>query len=213
MVKRPLPAELGLLAIDHIGVDADNDYHSKWAAEYLRTLCICALVCKEWTHRSRLYLFRSVYIQGKAQLDTLQTTFRRNPSFRDLVRAIHVTRLDLNRDKDVPVPLRLVLLLLRAMPPCVIKLGIYFDIPLDNITRRCLSLGYPHIVHLHLYYINAPINRVHHLVNAFPSLRTLSYSRDTGDGQVCFKYSIALGRHRSRLTVRIHVLIDCVIPG
>ena len=119
MVKRPLPAELGLLVIDHIGVDADEDYHDISEADYLRTLCICNLVCKDWIHRSRLHLFRSIYIEDKAGFNTLQTTFRKTPSFRYLVRAIHVTarlgRLDKWGKEEKP-PLHLALTRAEPIP-------------------------------------------------------------------------------------------------
>ena len=172
-------------------------------AEYLRTLCICALVCKDWIHRSRLYLFRSIYIRDKAGSDTLQATFRENPSFRHLVRALHVTPI-VHDGRLRTCTLHLALLLLRTMPSCTTKLAITLKIPLDNVTRRCLSMGYPHIVHLHLHEILSPIDRVHHLVNAFPSLRTLSYSMDRREIEPDrAKYNITLGCHRSRLTVRV----------
>ena len=188
-----------------------RSYYGLWVATYLKTLCICALVCKDWLHRSRFYCFRSIYLQDKAGYDTLQNTFRVNPSFRHLVHAIHVTPPAPDADDGKPpVPLYLALLLLNSMPPCTIKLGVSVNIPLDNITRRCLSLGYPHIMHLHLDSIDAPINRVHLLINAFPSLRTLSYTTGRADEVIdscCSRYIIALSCHQSRLTVRIHVVV------
>ena len=200
MVARPLPAELGLLVIDHIGADADKDYGWVSDAKYLKTLRICALVCKDWLHRSRFYLLWSIYIQDKAGFESLKTTFHDNPSFRHLVRVIYVTT-DYEESQ-----LHFALLLLRKMPSSTFKLIVSDNIPLDTTSRRCLSMGYPHILHLHFHSINVPINRVHLLVNAFPSLQTLSYSRVIDDGPVCSKYMMPLNHRRSRLTVRVHVI-------
>ena len=67
LLDRALPQELVDQVIDEFGVayrDADHDRYSDHRLNAGRVLHSCALVSKNWTHRSRIHLFREVKIRG-----------------------------------------------------------------------------------------------------------------------------------------------------
>ena len=175
MSQTPLPTELGFNVIDHIGAEGARKYRGGSEAHYLRTLCICALICKDWLRRSRIHLFRTVYIGDENGLESLEQTLDAKPAFRDLIQAIKFTPGGyFNLVEISSIPIHRVLLLLGKIGPCTVDLDVWFDIRLNIATRRCISLRYLNIVQLNVN--NVPGSRVFHIIDAFPSLHTLECS-------------------------------------
>ena len=175
MPQTSLPPEIGLCVIDHIGAEGARKYRCRYEVKYLRTLCICALICKDWLYRSRINLFRNVYIKNEDELDSLEQTLETKPMFRDLIQAIKFTPRNYFEHGEISsIQIHRALLLLGKIGPCTVDIAIWFDIRLNIVTRRCVSQRYQNIVQLNVN--DVPASRVFHLVDAFPSLRTLQCS-------------------------------------
>ena len=209
MPQTTLLPELGLCVIDHIGAEGARKHRCRYEVKYLRTLCICALICKDWLHRSRVNLFRTVYVPDEDVLDSLEQTLDTKPMFRDLIQAIKFTprMLNFDADKISSIPIHRALLLLIKIGPCVVDIDVWFDIRLNIVTRRCISRRYQNIVQLNVN--NVPGSRVFHLIDAFPSLRTLECLGIQNDTDRKPKISARIASrvcHLSRLTVRCFTL-------
>ena len=75
MVRKKLPAELGLRVIDALGDDHDlkerpTRYRTRTSSPH-QALSSCALVCKEWLRTSRIHLFRVIHVHDRKGLDSL----------------------------------------------------------------------------------------------------------------------------------------------
>ena len=92
MSPKALPAELGLLVLDHIGSEGDKiGFLPERDTDYLATLHNCALVCKDWLPLARKYTFRTVYISNTVKLEAIEEVFQANPSLRPLVHTLNLT--------------------------------------------------------------------------------------------------------------------------
>ena len=88
MVRKKLPAELGLGIIDALG--DEHNLKSRWPSLAQRALSSCALVCKEWLRTSRIHLFRVIYVQDPKGLESLRAAFSHHPELQACVRALHI---------------------------------------------------------------------------------------------------------------------------
>ena len=88
MVRKKLPAELGLGIIDALG--DEQDLKTEWPSSTQRALSSCALVCKEWLRASRIRLFRVIHLQSRKGLDSLRAAFAHHPELQACVSALHI---------------------------------------------------------------------------------------------------------------------------
>ena len=143
-MRKTLLPEIGLLVIDQLA--AEEDWQIKWEdAHHIRALANCALTCKDWLHRSRINLYRSLYVHSNTSLPCLYSTFALHQFLRRLVQTVKV---DIRRRDRDGVPFHEVLLFMRKVLyplPCrlVIIPGNTRDLPMfsmNNMTRKCLPL-------------------------------------------------------------------------
>ena len=108
--------ELGLVVIDILGSE-ESEFLSH--AHSLRALCSCALVCKDWLYRSRVNIYRTLYIQDSCGLESLERTFTMQPSLRTLVESIKLSQV--GRMGEGEVPFHMVAMFIRSMSFPVIQ--------------------------------------------------------------------------------------------
>lgn len=172
--------ELGLVVIDILGSE-ESEFLSH--AHSLRALCSCALVCKEWLYRSRVNIYRTLYIQDSCGLESLERTFTMQPSLRTLVESIKLSQV--GRMGEGEVPFHMVAMFIRSMSFPVIQgleiRGARSDPPLllSNLARACLRLQYPAIHRLRLEMIEG--TRALLLLIALPNLVDLCCNGITGE--------------------------------
>ena len=143
-MRKTLLPEIGLLVIDELGAEEDSQIEWK-DAHHIRALANCALTCKDWLHRSRINLYRSLYVHSNTSLPCLYSTFALHQFLRRLVQTVKV---DIRRRDRDGVPFHEVLLFMRKVLyplPCrlVIIPGNTRDLPMfpmNNMTRKCLPL-------------------------------------------------------------------------
>lgn len=87
MRRLTLWPEIGLLVIDHLGSEELWDIHI-WDAYHLRALARCARACKDWLHRSRVNLYRTIYVTDRDSIRSLRHAFAVNPSLSALVESV-----------------------------------------------------------------------------------------------------------------------------
>ena len=96
MVRKKLPAELGLRVIDALGDDHDlkerpTRYRTRTSGSSPhQALSSCALVCKEWLRTSRIHLFRVIHVKNRKGLDSLRAAFAHHPELQACVSALHI---------------------------------------------------------------------------------------------------------------------------
>ena len=88
MVRKTLPAELGLNVIDALG--DQHDLKRRDTSPTHRDLRSCALVCKDWLRLSRIHLFRVVSVQDRRELKSLRVAFAHHPELLACVHALHI---------------------------------------------------------------------------------------------------------------------------
>ena len=197
MAPRKLPVEICLHVIDNI--PPDQPVYSLEDAHHLHTLRMCALVCKDWLHRSRVYLFHTIYVQDAHRFDSLISNFDDpGSSFPKLVKVLVINDCQDKSEEGSkkrnsipytveysPVPLHKILLFARGkllnlhsfhIGGTRVQSGTPWQsvdpFPFNNMTRTCLmALRRLDIRDMTLYSI--PSHRVGHLLKAFPYLRTL----------------------------------------
>lgn len=174
--------ELGLVVIDILGSeDSESEFLSH--AHSLRALCNCALVCKDWLYRSRVNIYRTVYIQDTCGLESLERTFTMQPSLRTLVESIKLSQV--GRMGEGEVPFYMVAMFIQSMSFPVIQgleiRGARSDppLPLPSLARACLRLRYPAIHRLRLETIEC--TRALLLLIALPNLVDLCCNGITGE--------------------------------
>ena len=181
-----LPPELGLLVIDHLGAEAELD-HDRLGPDAetninppfddqvrLRTLCHCALACRDWLHRSQIHLYKTVQITSPFGLIAFRATLQQNTAVRNYVRRLKVA-------VDARVRFHEVVLLVRNLLPALHTLQLANwnatgPLPLSNATRPCLAMGFPSVRRVVLYRTSS--SRVFHLLRAFPELSELECHED-----------------------------------
>ena len=91
MVRKKLPTELGLEVIDALGDELDISVDAYYAYESsLWDLRSCSLVCRDWLNRSRIHLFRAVYIRDREGLESLRFALKHHPELLGCVEALHI---------------------------------------------------------------------------------------------------------------------------
>ena len=181
MPLRTLPPELGLLAIDHLA-SREGDVHDHiWLshADHVHALRQCALVCRDWLHRSRQNLYRTIYVENRRAWRAVRTTLEQHPELRAVVRVLRVFHTRELPFWDVMRFLR------TALAPHLHTFYLYGGnddrISLDNVTRSCLQMRFNNVSTLMLYEIQA--EQAVYILRAFPALRRLDcvgiYTSDT----------------------------------
>ena len=200
--KRVLPAEIGLLVIDQLGLEGDESpepdrigRRDLKKAYYMYALYNCALTCKEWLHRSRINLYRTVHIYSDRSLASISWTLVQMPW---LGRCVRTLRVDIDATYPWPSPgqswrsglrqysLHHILTLVWAMLPQLERFDSMFQdfpfpgsttgdqgvpevLPLNNRIR--LSRSIRHAVMRHLVVSKMPLSGVICLLQSFPALR------------------------------------------
>ena len=136
MVRKKLPAELGLRVIDALGDDHDlkerpTRYRTRTSSPH-QALSSCALVCKEWLRTSRIHLFRVIHVHDRKGLDSLRAAFAHHPELRACVSALHI-------HSEVVVNVAIISLV--PSLPSVHVLGLYCGSQKDlHLTQRALAV-------------------------------------------------------------------------
>ena len=189
MPPRTLPPELGLPVIDYLGSE-ENEYrpYSLTAQGHVHALRQCALVCKDWLHRSRLNLYRTIYVVDRRAWRAVRATLAQHPELRAVVR---VLRVFYTRD----LPFWDVVLFMRAMlAPHLCRFHLYcgsLALSLDNVTRSCLQMRFHAVSTLTLDEMQA--GQAVYILRAFPALRGLQ----------CMNIDISDTRQSSRISQQI----------
>ena len=171
MSPRPLPSELGLLVIDHLGSERSylaGHFGIDFNTGHAEALRHCALVCKDWLHRSRQNLYSIISVGTGRAWWAARATLEKYPELRAAVRVLRVwyTR---------GLPLWDVVLVMRTMLAphlCTFNLYSYeHRISLDNATRLCLQRRFHTVSSLTLRNMQA--GQAVYILRAFPALRHL----------------------------------------
>ena len=206
-----LLAELALIVIDQLGsqidsLDLENCY--KGVKEIHKTLCACAVVCKDFLHRSRVNLYRVVLVEGGSALWNFQDTLEARPQICELVEDIRVFGVPL----DDP-PLYEVLSMMRS----TIRHFHFFYWPdiigdrpkLPPPALKQLSIGFPKVTSLTLYCVSA--TRAIYILRGFPRLESLVLGFNNHDMSKRLYLSL---RHLTYLDVRAHCFlwfVSCIL--
>ena len=172
MAPCTLPPELGLLVIDHLGSEEDEHPGDLWLedAEHVHALRQCALTCRDWLHRSRLNLYRAIYLESRRGIRAARATLERYPAMRAAVRVLRVQNV------SGSLPFWDVVLFMRTMlVPHVrvfhLRLFRESNFRLANVARACLQMRFETVSCLTLRNVDAW--RVWYILRAFPALRCL----------------------------------------
>ena len=106
MRRCSLFTEIGLIVIDQLGSE------EKWEirfgdAHHLRALASCARTCKDWLHRSRVNLYRTIYITDRDSIKSLCYAFAVIPSLPALVETVKSTSWDVHESSHGGLPVKL----------------------------------------------------------------------------------------------------------
>ena len=178
-MRKTLLPEIGLLVIDQLG--AEEDWEIEWEdAHHIRALTNCALTCKDWLHRSRINLYRSLYVHSKTSLNCLSHTVDMSPSLRCMVRTVKA------RIREDSVPFHEVILFMRnglySLPCClVIMAGGVKVLPMNIMVHKCLPLLSRVIRELCITDI--PIPRLFFLLRNLPHISVLKCGHISSDSK------------------------------
>ena len=135
MVRKKLPAELGLGVIDALG--DEHDLKAERTSSTHRDLSSCALVCKDWLRPSRRHLFRVIHVEKRKGLDSLRAAFSHHPELQACVSALHI------RSDDSGI-VNVAIISLVTLLPSVHVLGLFalydYDSKDLHLTQRALTV-------------------------------------------------------------------------
>ena len=175
MASTLLP-EIGLLVIDHLGLEIVSlnlpEYHRDLAKLH-GTLRVCTIICKDWLHRSRVNLYRVVWVRTIRDLSSLQKTLETQPHICELVKDV---RVNLLRHDSGVIPLYKVLSMMRSRIHHLHSLQLIFEVNigapvLPSPTRAHLAIGFPGVKSLSIS--NTSASRAIYFLRGFPRLERL----------------------------------------
>ena len=170
MPPRTLPPELGLLVIDHLGVERDYIAQHSFMVRSAGVIALrqCALVCRDWLHRTRQNLYRTVCVENERAWRVVRVTLKQHPELRTVVR---VLRVQITYD----LPFWEIMLFMQTMlVPRLCTFHLHSrgpKISMDNATRSCLRLRFHTVSSLVLSSMST--GQAVYIFRAFPALRSL----------------------------------------
>ena len=174
--------EIGLFVIDQLGFEErwDMDLHD---AHHLRALANCARTCRDWLHRSRVNLYRTVYIKNGASIQSLRDAFAATPFLPSLMETIKVEGTSVGRLHEVDRFIRstrLPLLKRLELNPTGGNMSKEKIISLSNPVRAALfAVPYSSLHTLCISHVH--VSRVLFLLRTLTSLREFRWRYIRGD--------------------------------
>ena len=168
--------EIGLLVIDELGSEERSETFFP-GAYHLHALASCARTCKDWLHRSRVNLYRTIYITDRYSIKSLRHAFSTIPSLPALVETVKST--DRTRRGDHVKLYEVVQFISEVRIPRFKGITIHgeekedWSISVSNPRIRAALYTVPYSS-LHTLGVSCiPVSRVLFLLRAFTSLNTL----------------------------------------